>query len=254
MPKQLIHGLHSIETALLNPQRLGLEVFATDESIKALKNKLPKDYNWTKVAINIHSTDLLQSKAQKYFSDHDFRQQRISTNIYLLCDPLPRRETNHLLPKLDSGEIKKIIALDNITDVQNAGAILRTCAFYGVDAVIVSTKQEMEINPSFVKIASGAVEFVPIFYVSSLVKIVDILEERNFTCFALTEHVDENQKNNFENNSLKAFFLGSEDKGLSHAVLRKIKLKMRLEPLGKLSALNVHAAATVVMDRYFSKL
>ncbi len=253
MSKQLIHGLHSIEAALLNSGREDFEIFVTDDSLKAIKNKLGKAYDWSRVKINLHSNDLLQSKAQKYFSDNDFRQQRISTNIFLLCNSLEKKDTNDLLKKIDKKEIKKIIVLDNITDVQNAAAILRTCAFYAVDAVIVSTKQEIELNPSFAKIASGAIEFVPIFYVSSLVKIIDILEERNFSCFALTEHAEEKEKINFNSNTLKAFFLGSEDKGLSHAILRKIKFKIRLVPLGKISTLNVHAAATVVMDRYFSK-
>lgn len=251
--KQFIHGQHSIEAALLNPLRLEKELYTTEDAFKIVKNKLPKTYNWNDVKVFYHSLDLVQSKAQKYFVQNDYRQQRISSNMFLMCERLKKNDTSDLIKHLDEFSLKKFIVLDSITDVQNAAAILRTCAFYAVDGLIVSTKQEMEMNPSFVKIASGAVEFVPLYYVSNLVKVVDLLNDRGVLCLALTEHTEEQSSFAILKDAPLAIFLGAEDKGLSHAVLRKIKTKMRLNPLGKISSLNVHAAATVVMDRYFSK-
>ncbi len=64
------------------------------------------------------------------------------------------------------GQFDDAVRLDQITDVHNAAAIMRSAAFYGVDCVLISQKGNFGMGPNFARIASGALEYVKIIQFS----------------------------------------------------------------------------------------
>jgi len=138
--------------------------------------------------------------------------------------------------------------------VHNAGAILRTASFYGVDAVIVPDKKSFGLTPSFFRIASGAAEFVPMIGVSKLNRTVAKLKESGILCLALSEHAKGDLKMEEIKSSKRgiALILGREDVGISNAVLRMIDQHISLDSMGDIKSLNVSIAAAVTMEKCFS--
>ena len=82
----------------------------------------------------------LQEEAQQIFMDLDFEYQRVPSQIFLVASPLPVLDSGELVNMIEKKEHWKILCLDQITDVHNGAAILRSASFYGVDALVFSSK------------------------------------------------------------------------------------------------------------------
>ena len=60
-------------------------------------------------------------------------------------------------------DARVVLALDQISDPQNLGTILRSAAFFGVDALLVMKNRAAEVSPLVARVAVGGAELVPIF-------------------------------------------------------------------------------------------
>ena len=81
----------------------------------------------------------------------------------------------HELERLADGHL--VIALDQISDPQNLGAVLRAAAFFGADAVLLLKNRSAELTPKVARIAVGGAEFVDVYRVINLARSLDILRE-----------------------------------------------------------------------------
>ena len=77
--------------------------------------------------------------------------------------------------------------LDGITDTRNFGAILRSAAASGVDALFVSTSASAPLNGDVVKTSAGGAFKVPISKVLHLKDVVYHLKAHNIKIFGITE-------------------------------------------------------------------
>ena len=114
---------------------------------------------------------------------------------------------------IDSNNI--IIALDQVTDPQNVGAIIRTFNFFGGENLLITKDHSSEINGSLAKSASGALESVNIIKVTNLSMTLKKIRKKGFTIIGLDEnsHVMLNNIKGYSNEK-KVLVLGSEGKGL----------------------------------------
>ncbi|MBT4793026.1 MAG: RNA methyltransferase, partial [Halobacteriovoraceae bacterium] len=186
-----------------------------------------------------------------YFRDLDLEYQRVPSGVFLICSALEVHDVSVLYKAVETKENLKILCLDQVTDVHNAAAILRTASFYGVDYVVIPDKRSFGLTPSFFRIASGATEFVPLVGVSKLTRTMVKLKELGVNCLALSEHVKgELAPKQFEKQSTCLVF-GREDVGISNAVLRVVDNHISLKSLGDTKSLNVSIAAAITMEKCF---
>jgi 23S rRNA (guanosine2251-2'-O)-methyltransferase len=253
----LIFGIHSIEAAINNPKRGNFKLFCTQEALSTLrKNNKIKKINWDKVEVNVESSHGIQEASKRYFKELELETQRVPSGAFLVCDELEIFDINHLYQNFNSQEKWKILALDQVTDVHNAAAILRTASFYGIDAVIVPSKKSFGLTPSFFRIASGASEFVSIYETSNLSKVVKKLCEMEVFCAGLSEHAATpfNREDAYKAPKGICLVLGKEDVGISNAVMRNLPYQLSLTPMGDTQSLNVSAAAAVAMEKCFGEI
>lgn len=251
--KEIIIGLHSIAEAIKNPQRYNLNLYATAKGLKELKEikKLTSE-QLNKVTLHQLDSQAFQKVAEKTFRDQDFQFSRIPSQIFLEASPLVIRETDWLLDLVKKKSKIKIFALDQVTDVHNGAAILRTAAFYNVDAVILPLKKSFGLSPQFYRIASGATEHVHIVRTSHLSRMIQLLHQNNVRCLGFTEDGEEDPLNSHRlMEQSTCLVLGAEDVGISHAVKRVLAQKIYLKSLGNISTLNVSVASAIAMERYF---
>ncbi|GAN05412.1 RNA methyltransferase, TrmH family [Mucor ambiguus] len=64
------------------------------------------------------------------------------------------------------------IALDEVQDPQNLGSIMRTAYFFGVDGVLLCSKNSAPLSPAVSKVSSGAIEMMDIYSTPNLVKLL----------------------------------------------------------------------------------
>ncbi|MFP5384964.1 MAG: TrmH family RNA methyltransferase [Bacteriovoracia bacterium] len=244
----LIFGLHSIAAALQNPRRVHQKLVATDEGLVELQRKHkinPKNLN---VKIEIVSSHSLQEQAKKLCMHMDLDFTRVPSGIYLQTSPL---ETYTIQDFLKNPEAR-LLALDQITDVHNGAAILRSACFYGVHGVLVPSEKSFGLTPSFYRIASGAVEHVSLIRVNSLSRAVGQMNEAGFLTVGLSEHSTENlTQDELRAQKKICLLLGAEETGLSNAVARLVQKNLSLPSQGEIKSLNVSSAAAIAMEKCF---
>jgi len=244
----LIFGLHSIAAALGNSRRVHQKLVATDEGLMELSRKHQINPKTIGVKVELVSSHQLQENAKKLCQYLDVEFHRVPSQIYLQTSPL---ETFTIQDFIKTPKIK-LLALDQITDVHNGAAILRTASFYGINGVIVPSAKSFGLTPSFYRIASGATEYVNIIRASSLSKVVGQLNEAGFVTVGLSEHSSENlHTSELRAESKICLLLGAEETGLSHAVARLVQKNLSLPSQGSIKSLNVASAAAIAMEKCF---
>jgi len=109
----------------------------------------------------------------------------------------------------------QILILDQISDVRNFGAIVRTAECSGVDCIIIQSSGSAPVNGDTIKTSSGAVFNVPICKVSHIKDAIFLLKQLNIKIYGATEKAEKNiYQADFK--SSQAIIMGSEGKGLSN--------------------------------------
>src|SRR5690554_5088343 len=142
---------------------------------------------------------------------------------------------------LSSVKTPLFLILDQISDVRNFGAILRTAECTGVDAVIIQKSGGAPISGDTVKTSAGAIYKIPICKVDHIKDAIFYLQSSEIKIIAATEKTDTNLYT-IDLKQPLAVILGSEGKGISNSVLNLTDYKAALPLLGEINSLNVSVA------------
>ena len=140
-----------------------------------------------------------------------------------------------------------VLALDQINDPQNLGTMLRTAAFFGVDAVLVLKNRSAEVTPLVARIAVGGAELVDVFRVTNLARSLATLKEMGFWVYGLDERGDSSlAQTAFDAKSV--LVVGAEGQGLRRRTRETCDVLVRI-PGGRpgLESLNAGVAASVAL-------
>ena len=140
----------------------------------------------------------------------------------------------------------QILILDQISDVRNFGAIVRTAECSGVDCIIIQSSGSAPVNGDTIKTSSGAVFNVPICKVSHIKDAIFLLKQLNIKIYGATEKAEKNiYQTDFK--SSQAIITGSEGKGLSRSVVDLCDELIKIPLLGKIESLNVSVACGTIL-------
>ena len=165
----LIIGIHSIGEALKNRERQHRQLVGTKESLKELERYLGGNRLLENMTIHALDAHQVQDLAKRKFKELNFEFQRIPTNLFLETSLTPTYDISVVYDEIFKRECK-IFCLDQVTDLHNSAAIVRTAAFFGVDFLVTAQKGSFGISPKFFRIASGGVEHLKIVKCASLPK------------------------------------------------------------------------------------
>jgi len=138
------------------------------------------------------------------------------------------------------------MALDEVSDIRNFGAIARTANCAGVDALIIPFKGSAAINEDAIKTSAGALFHIPVCKVDSMKVALNYLQMSGVKLVGLTEKTE----TSFFDIDLKSpvcLVMGSEEKGLSSNSFKQIDELGKLPMFGEVSSLNVSVAAGIAM-------
>jgi 23S rRNA (guanosine2251-2'-O)-methyltransferase len=245
---ELIFGMHSIAAALKNTMRTHQRIVATDEGLVELQRKHNINARNLGIKIEIFSSHSVQEEAKMLCAEMDVEFFRVPGGIFLQTSPLQTYTIQEFLKRPQC----KLLALDQITDVHNGAAILRSACFYGINGVLVPSSKSFGLTPGFYRIASGATEYVNLIRVSSLSKAVQQLNDAGYMTVGLSEHSSENlTQSDLRAQKKICLLLGAEETGLSNAVGRLVQKNLSLPSQGEIKSLNVASAAAIAMEKCF---
>ncbi len=148
---------------------------------------------------------------------------------------------NLVLRVIESGKTPLFLLLDQLSDVRNFGAIIRTAECTGVDGIIIQKKGGAPVNGDTIKTSAGAVFKIPICKVDHIKDAVFYMQASGIKVIAATEKTDNTLYNvSFEEPC--AIIMGSEGRGINPSTLKVVDEKAKLPLLGDIESLNVSVA------------
>jgi 23S rRNA (guanosine2251-2'-O)-methyltransferase len=138
------------------------------------------------------------------------------------------------------------LVLDQLSDVRNFGAIIRTAECTGVNGIIIQKKGSAPINGDTIKTSAGAVFNIPICKVDHIKDALYYFQASDIKIIAATEKT-ENSLYITDFTKGCAIVMGSEGKGISPSVLKIVDAKAKLPMFGNIASLNVSVACGVFL-------
>lgn len=163
--------------------------------------------------------------------------------VYALVSPITYMDLDQFL-----GTVKPnttVAILDEIEDVHNLGAIIRSAEVFGFSAIILPLHHSAPLSGAAVKTSAGAVHFLPIIKVANLALAIQKLKETKFWVYGLDMGGDtwsEKSKINFP----AAVVIGSEGKGIRPLVKKSCDAVIGFPQAGKINSLNASVAAGIM--------
>nr|WP_244645364.1 RNA methyltransferase [Salinarimonas ramus] len=223
----VLYGWHPVTEALRNDAREIRRLLATENAARRLAEELP-DVAASPQIVRPGEIDALVGP------------DAVHQGLYAEAEPLEGYDLDTL------PDDALVLALDQITDPHNVGAIVRTAAAFGVTAIVTTARHSPAATGVLAKSASGGLEHVPFVVVRNLGDALDRLGERGFLRIGLDSEGDET----FE--SLPArrpalLVLGAEGKGLRVRTRSLCDVVARLDMAGAIKSLNVSNAAAIAL-------
>ncbi len=226
----VLYGIHAVEAALRNPGRVVGRLLLTENAERRLagaladrgvrpERVLPRDLDRRLGADTVHQGALLET------------------------EPLPEHTLEELAGRSAAGPI---IVLDQVTDPQNVGAVLRSAAAFGAAGLVMTRRHSPPLTGALAKSASGALDLVPLSLVQNLARALAELGSLGCTRIGLDDTGPGLIEDEYPSGPV-ALVLGAEGKGLRQLTRESCDRLCRICTPGPLTSLNVSNAAAVVL-------
>ena len=139
-----------------------------------------------------------------------------------------------------------LLMLDQVTDPQNVGAILRSAAAFGAAGVILQDRHAPKLVGALAKAAVGAVDKIPTAHVVNLSRALESLADLGWRAVGLDGHT-ETYLDQALDSGPTVLVLGSEGEGLRRLVAEHCDELAKIPMPGGFESLNVSAAAAVAL-------
>lgn len=236
-----LYGRHAVTAALANPERrwrrlavlAGHEAEATGLTKGARATRLGNDEPIRVLDRNGFAL-LLPGGA-------------VHQGLALAVEPLPERDLDDALRRAaPTGDPSVVVVLDQLSDPQNIGAVLRSAAAFGAAAVVVAAHGAPPATGALAKAASGALETVPLIRAVNLARALDRLKKAGFWVYGLDETAPQALAE-LELGGDIALVLGSEGGGMRRLVRERCDFLARLPTRPAQPTLNASNAAAVAL-------
>jgi 23S rRNA (guanosine2251-2'-O)-methyltransferase len=159
-------------------------------------------------------------------------------------DPYPYADAAEFLAVPDA----VIVALDEVTDPQNLGAVARTAEASGATGIVIPERRSAEVTAAVCKASAGAVEHLPVARVRNLADFLAAAKAAGAWCYgaaagARTTYTEPDYSGKV------VLVLGAEGKGLRPRVAAACDDLVSIPLRGRIESLNVSATAAVLMYR-----
>ena len=237
-----LYGTHAVLAAMANPERRIQRLVATSESVKTLGSKiLPEAYpEIARPRLEV----LTRAEIERLLPEG-----AVAQGVAAMAAHLPGRNLHQLLTKTQDATSAVLVVLDQPNDPQNVGAVIRSAAAFGAQALVFPKDHAPEPTGSLAKAASGALERVPLVSVTNLVRALNAIKEAGYWVVGLDAEgsmplysVDMGGK--------VALVLGSEGAGLRRLTRESCDHLARIPIVEAAESLNLSAAAAIALHEW----
>lgn len=233
MKKRLfIYGWHACLAALANPER-------TVHRVCLVKDHDREQLRDLSVPIHVVDSRYLQTL---------LGSQAIHQGIACEVSPLLPSHLSLLETFPEQNQI--VVCLDCVTDPQNVGSIMRSCATFGVKALMLMERHAPMESAVLVKAASGAFDRIPLIRIGNLSQALKELKNLGFWTIGLAEEGNK-ALNAIDCRGKIAIVMGSEGEGLRRLTRDNLDFLAYLPTHSDFTTLNVSTATAISLYEVF---
>jgi 23S rRNA (guanosine2251-2'-O)-methyltransferase len=146
----------------------------------------------------------------------------------------------------NSGEPALMVALDNISDPRNLGAIVRSVAAFGGHGVVIPQRRSASVTAVAWRTSAGAAARTPVARATNLTRTLKSYADAGLQVVGLDAGGD-TSLDELEGSGPMIVVVGSEGKGLSRLVRENCDVVVSIPMAGPTESLNASVAAGVVL-------
>jgi 23S rRNA (guanosine2251-2'-O)-methyltransferase len=150
------------------------------------------------------------------------------------------------LENLEVNENTCLVVLSELQDVQNVGAIIRSAVAFGASGILIPEHNQVQINPTIVKISSGTAFSIPLVKIGNLNNAIEKLKEKRFWIYGLDMH---GEKTVFEEKFTEAavFIIGNEGEGIREKTKENCDMLLNIPISENCESLNASVSCAVAL-------
>lgn len=221
-----LYGRHAVGAALANPARNVHRLLATADSAGDLAALAPG---------RIETVDRRTLEGELGVVPHQ--------GMAALCAPLPGAAIEDILPLMAPG--RPLVLLDQVTDPQNVGAILRSACAFNAAGVVMQDRHAPPETGALAKAASGALDLLPLARVPNLARAIELAQKAGAWAIGLAGEAEMTLAEAVPRDRPALLALGAEGDGLRRLTRERCDALARLPIAPEMESLNVSAAAAV---------
>src|SRR6187551_3347823 len=144
------------------------------------------------------------------------------------------------------------IAVEDVFQMHNASAVMRSCEVFGIQELhVIEERYGKRIDK---EIAMGAQKWVDITTYDSVTNCIDALKNKGYQIIATTPHEEDCLLENFDISKPSALFFGTERDGLSEEILQKADGFLKIPMVGFTESLNISVSAAIIIQNRTNRL
>jgi len=167
--------------------------------------------------------------------------------VVLSCGELKGRDLDDI-PSLAGDGRRLLVAMDQVEDPQNLGAVIRSAAFLGATGLITLRKNAAPLSPAVSKASAGALEHFPVFQVGNLSETLQRLRKEGYTIIGATGEEDAVPFREIPVTDWMVLVMGNEGEGLLNLTRKRCDFLAAIPGSGTVESLNVSAAAAILIQ------
>jgi 23S rRNA (guanosine2251-2'-O)-methyltransferase len=236
--QEIICGTHAVLEAIRAGRRRVFEVYISSGKAEKMAGQIEQEGRRQQIP------------CKKVSGEELFKMSRVEKNQGVAAKVEAYRYTSEdeVLATIEGTPF--FLILDQVTDPQNLGSLLRTAHLCGVDAVFIPRDNAAGIGPAAAKASAGAVEYLPIIQVTNLVQLIKILKDKEFWV-AGADGDSEKSLYEFDARGRMALVMGSEGKGMRPLVKEHCDLVLKIPMSGVIGSFNVSVAGAIFLSEFY---
>ena len=234
--RSTIFGINPVFEALKASKRRCYKLIIEQGKSQARLNSLIELARENKVPIET----IPKTAFQKKYRSHNHQGV---VGVFAIIQAL---ELDELIEQaLQKSKLPVLVALDSIQDPQNLGAIIRSAEILGIQGMLLPKNRTSTLNETVAKCSSGAIEHLPITWVTNLTRGIEFLKEKGFWVAGVVPDGDI-PCHQYKFDTPVVLVLGGEDKGIRPLLKKSCDVTINIPMKGAIGSLNASAAAAIL--------
>jgi 23S rRNA (guanosine2251-2'-O)-methyltransferase len=241
-----IGGKNPCFLALKNQKRKIFEIVINKNNLEDLKSFFLKN--------SLQHLEKIVRVHENIFFQNIFNNDFVHQGIAIRASKLEFKTQFDLLEELnlieDKNQLPDILILDQITDPQNVGAIVRSAVAFNFKKIVFCEFNSAKETPSLIKASAGNIDFAEIFVAININNLMEKLKKIGYWCIGLAGEGDENEKKIAEYKNI-VLVVGSEGMGIRNLVKKNCDLLVRIDTNKEVESLNVSVATAIALNEIY---